>query len=230
MRDVLRNPNAVRLFAVQCVLMIGISVVGLLSPYLMEYVLKRPDMVGPLPALFLVFSIGSIPIWVRVSRRFGKRDTWTASMLLAAIAFGCMGLAGEGDVMLLAMLLPVAGFAIGCGGVLSPSILADVIDGDELATGERKEGAYNAAFGFSIKIANAFMILATSLVLQILEFQPNVEQSDSVKLGLQCVRETTGRGLDERDRNRQADCQRRHVRRLLRQPRFHLGRHRRGRH
>jgi GPH family glycoside/pentoside/hexuronide:cation symporter len=187
MRDVLRNPNAVRLFAVQCVLMIGISVVGLLSPYLMEYVLERPDMVGPLPALFLVFSIGSIPIWVRASRRFGKRDTWTASMVLGAVAFGCMGLAGEGDVMLLAMLLPVAGFAIGCGGVLSSSILADVIDGDELATGERKEGAYNAAFGFAIKIANAFMILVTSLVLQILDFQPNVEQSDSVKLGLRML-------------------------------------------
>lgn len=186
-RDVFRNPNALRLFAVQCVIMIGISVVGLLSPYLLQYVLKRPDLVGPLPALFLVFSIGSIPIWVQLSRRFGKRNTWAASMVLGGIGFGCMGLAGEGDVLLLASLLPVAGFATGCGGVLAPSILADVIDGDELATGERREGAYNAAFGFAIKIANAFMILVTSLVLQILDFQPNVEQTDSVKIGLRML-------------------------------------------
>lgn len=187
MRDVFRNPDALRLFSVQCVLMIGISVIGLLSPYLMQYVLKRPDMVAPLPALFLVFSIGSIPIWVRVSRRFGKRSTWAASMVVGAVGFGCMGLAGEGDVLLLALLLPVAGFATGCGGVLGPSILADVIDGDELATGERKEGAYNAAFGFAIKIANAFMILITSLVLQVLDFQPNVEQSDAVKIALRML-------------------------------------------
>ena len=90
-------------------------------------------------------------------------------------------------MVLLAMLLPAAGFAIGCGGVLSASILADVIDGDELATGERKEGAYNATFGFAIKIANAFMILVTSLILQLLDFQPNVEQSDTVKIGLRML-------------------------------------------
>jgi GPH family glycoside/pentoside/hexuronide:cation symporter len=187
MRDVLRNPDARRLLAVQFVMMIGISVVGLLSPYQVEYVLKRPDMVGPLPAAFLIFNIGSIPIWVRLSRRFGKRDTGVAALGLSAVAFGGMAFAGEGDVALLAVLLPVAGFATGCGGMVSPSMLADVIDGDELETGERKEGAYNAAYGFALKVANAFMILVTSLVLQALGFAPNVEQSAEVKLGLRLL-------------------------------------------
>ncbi len=187
MRDVFQNPNARRLLAVQFVLMIGISVVGLLSPYQVQYVLKRPDMVGPLPAAFLVCSIGSIPIWVRLSRRFGKRDTWFVALVLSGLSFGAMAFAGEGDVMLLAVLLPVAGFATGCGGMVSPSMLADVIDGDELKTGERKEGAYNAAYGFALKVANAFMILLTSLVLQALGFVPNVEQTDQVKIGLRLL-------------------------------------------
>jgi GPH family glycoside/pentoside/hexuronide:cation symporter len=187
MRDVFENGNAVRILIVQFVMMVGISVIGLLSPYIVEYVLKRPDMVGPLPALFLVFTIGSIPVWVRLSARFGKRDTWAAAMVMAGIGFGLMATAGEGDVVLLAFLMPIAGFATGCGGVVAPSILADIIDGDELDTGERKEGAYNAAFGLSLKIANAFMILLTSLVLQWLDFEPNVEQTDSVKLGLRLL-------------------------------------------
>jgi GPH family glycoside/pentoside/hexuronide:cation symporter len=187
MKDVLRNPNARRLLAVQFVMMVGISVVGLLSPFLVKYVLKRPDMVGPLPAAFLIFSIGSIPIWVRLSRRFGKRDTWTASLVLSGLAFGCMSFAGEGDVVLLACLLPIAGFATGCGGMVSPSMLADVIDGDELETGERKEGAYNAAYGFALKVANAFMILLTSLALQGLGFEPNVEQTERVTMGLRLL-------------------------------------------
>ncbi|HEM47343.1 MAG TPA: MFS transporter, partial [Alphaproteobacteria bacterium] len=187
LRDVLRNPDARRLLMVQFVVMVGISVVGMLSPYLVKYVLKRPDMVGPLPTLFLVFSIGSIPIWVRISRRIGKRAAWTASLVLSGVAFGGVSFAGENDVLLLAVLLPVAGFATGCGGMVAPSMLADVIDGDELATGERKEGAYNAAYGFALKVANAFMILATSLVLQGLGFAPNVEQSDAVKWGLRLL-------------------------------------------
>jgi Na+/melibiose symporter-like transporter len=187
MRDVFRNRDAVRLLVVQFVTFVGLSVVGLLSPYLVEYVLGRKDMVGPLPGVFLVFTIGSIPIWVRLSARFGKRDTWVGAMLLGALGFGLMALAGEGDVLLLALLLPVAGFASGCAGVVAPSILADVIDGDELATGERKEGAYNAAMGLALKVSNAFMILLTSLVLQALDFRPNVEQSDAVKLGLRLL-------------------------------------------
>ncbi len=185
--DVLRNRDARRLLIVQFVVMVGISVVGLLSPYLVKYVLKRPDMVGPLPALFLVFSIGSIPIWVRASRRFGKKRTWMMSLALSGLAFGGMTFAGEGDVALLVVLLPIAGFATGCGGMVSPSMLADVIDGDELATGERKEGAYNAAYGFALKVANAFMILVTSLVLQGLGFEPNTEQNEAVKWGLRLL-------------------------------------------
>jgi len=187
MRDVLANPDARRLLIVQFVVMVGISVVGLLSPYLVKYVLKKPELVGPLPALFLLFNIGSIPIWVRLSSRFGKKQTWTASLLLSAVAFGGMAFTNEDSVVLLSTLLPIAGFATGCGGMLSPSMLADVIDGDELATGQRKEGAYNAAYGFALKVANAFMILATSLVLQGLGFVPNAEQSDEVLWGLRLL-------------------------------------------
>ena len=187
MRDVFKNPNAMRLLMVQFVMMVGISVVGLLSPYLVEYVLQRPDMVGPLPALFLVFTLASIPVWIRISARIGKRDTWVIALLISAVGFGLMSFAQEGNVLLMACLLPIAGIGSGCGGIVAPSILADVIDGDELDTGERKEGAYNAAFGLAIKVANAFMILLTSFVLQALDFQPNVEQSDEVKLGLRLL-------------------------------------------
>jgi GPH family glycoside/pentoside/hexuronide:cation symporter len=187
MRDVFQNTNAVRLLIVQFVMMIGVSGVGLLSPYLMEYVLKRPDMVAALPAAFLVATIGSIPIWVKLTSRFGKRDTWRVALVLSSLSFGGMAFAGEGDVLLLAILLPIAGFATGCGGMVSPSMLADVIDGDELKTGERKEGAYNAAWGFALKVANAAMILFASLVLQGLGFVPNEEQSDQVLIGLRLL-------------------------------------------
>lgn len=187
MRDVFRNGDAVRLLVVQFVVMVGVSVIGLLSPYIVQYVLKRPELVGPLPALFLVFNIGSIPVWVRLSRRFGKRDTWLASMVLAGVGFGLMSLAGEGDVLLLVCLLPLVGFANGCGGVVANSIMADVIDGDDLQTGERKEGAYNSAYGLAVKLANAFMILTTGVALQLLAFEPGVEQTESVKLGLRLL-------------------------------------------
>jgi len=185
--DVLRNRHAQRLLFVQFVQMLGTGVIGILSPYQVQYILKRPDLIGPLPALFVVFNLASIPVWVWLSRKVGKRRAWLGSMVLAAMVFGSTALVGEGDELLIMMLMPLAGFALGCGGTVGPSILADVIDGDELETGQRKEGAYNAAWGFALKLSNALMILVTSLVLQAIDFQPNVEQTESAKLAIRAL-------------------------------------------
>ena len=187
MQDVVRNPHALRLLFVQLVQTVGVSVVGLLSPYLVQYVLRRPDLVAALPAAFVVFNLASIPAWVALSKRYGKKQAWTASMLLSGLVFAGTSFAGRDNVMLLLLLMPLAGFALGCGGTVGPSILADVIDGDELETGERKEGAYNAAWGFSFKLSNAVMILVTSVVLQAIGFTPNQEQSEGVQLALRLV-------------------------------------------
>ena len=148
------------------------------------YILKRPDLIGQLPAVFFVCSILSIPLWVRASRRFGKRNVWIVAMLGMAVSFGSTALIGEGDVTALAGILILAGVSAGCGGAIGFSMLADVIDYDEFQSGERKEGAYAAAQGFATKAANATIILVTSLVLQVSGFEPNVEQAPAVKLAI----------------------------------------------
>jgi GPH family glycoside/pentoside/hexuronide:cation symporter len=187
MGDVLRSRHARRLLFAQFVQMLGTGVIGILSPYLTIYILRRPELIGPLPAVFVVFSVASIPVWVRLSRRFGKRDAWAASLVGAAVAFSGVFFVGEGDVALIFALLVLAGLSLGAGGVIGPSILADVIDADELASGERKEGAYSAAWGFAIKSSNALVILFTSVALQLSGFVPNVEQSETTLLALRLL-------------------------------------------
>jgi GPH family glycoside/pentoside/hexuronide:cation symporter len=71
--------------------------------------------------------------------------------------------------------------------VVGPSILADVIDVDEHMSGERKEGAYSAAWGFAIKAGNALVILVSGLVLQVVGFEPNVEQTRTVDLAMRAL-------------------------------------------
>jgi Na+/melibiose symporter-like transporter len=94
----------------------GVGAVGTMAPYVAQYLLGRPDVVGLLPASYVISAVVSIPIWVRVSRSFGKRDTWLASMVLAAGAFGGMWFVAAGDVALAMSLLVVAGCAMGGGG------------------------------------------------------------------------------------------------------------------
>ena len=110
------------------------------------------------------------------SRDFGKRVAWTVSLLGVSLSFGSTIAVGENDVAWLIGSLVAAGLFAGCGNVIGPSMLADVIDADELATGSRREGIYSAAWGFSFKAGSAVTVFLTGIALELSGFQPNVEQ------------------------------------------------------
>jgi GPH family glycoside/pentoside/hexuronide:cation symporter len=187
LRSVLANPPARLLLLVWLVESFGVGATGAMAPYVAEYLLRRPDVVGTIPAAYVIAGVISIPLWVRVSRSRGARDTWLRAMLLASAAFGGMLFVGAGDVPLAMALLVVAGCAMGCGNVLSASILADLIDADARATGERKEGVYSAALMFAMKIGISLATALSGAVLSAVDFVPNVEQSAESLLGIRIL-------------------------------------------
>jgi GPH family glycoside/pentoside/hexuronide:cation symporter len=187
LRDVWANPPARRLLLVWFIENAGVGAVGTMAPYVAEYVLQRPGVVGVLPGAYVVSGVSAIPLWVRISRSLGKRETWLVTMLLAACAFGGMGFVGPGDVGLTIALLAVAGAAMGSGSVLSSSILADVIDLDAERTGQRKEGVYSAAMTFVMKIGVAGVTAASGFVLGAAGFVPNAQQSIESLLGIRVL-------------------------------------------
>lgn len=186
-RDVFATSAARRLLGVEFIESAGVGAVGTMAPYIAEYLLQRPDVVGLLPAAYVIAGVVAIPVWVKVARRFGARQTWMAAMLLAAAAFAGMWQVGPGDVALLMALLVVAGTAMGCGGVLGKALLADVIDLDERRTGERKEGVYSAASTLALKVGAALAIAASGPVMTATGFAPNVEQTEESLLGLRIL-------------------------------------------
>jgi len=187
LRDVVANRPARILLFVWFVENLGVGAVGTMAPYIAEYLLRRPDIVGILPATYVISGVLTIPIWVRISRSAGTRDTWMIAMLLAAASFGGMMFVGAGDLTLLMLLLVVAGSAMGCGSVLSSSIMADLIDVDEHRTGERKEGVYSASMNFALRIGNSLATAVSGLVLSMAGFLPNAEQSAESLLGIRIL-------------------------------------------
>jgi GPH family glycoside/pentoside/hexuronide:cation symporter len=111
------------------------------------------------------------------------------SMLLTGVSFGAMFalpfLDGvELKIFYICFFAVTAGLAAGCGGTLSPSIQGDVIDYDEMVTGERKEGSYFAAWNFVYKGATGVMMLLTGFVLQFAGFAPNEDQTMTVQVSM----------------------------------------------
>lgn len=187
LRDVWENRPARLLLTVWFIENLGMGAVGTMAPYVAEYLLRRPELVGTLPAAYVIAGVVTIPIWVRISRNAGARDTWLVAMAMAAVAFGGMMLVGPGDYGLIMTLLVFAGCAMGCGSVLSSSIMADLIDADERRTGERKEGIYSASMMFALRVGNSLATALSGLMLSAFGFVPNVEQSATSLLGIRLL-------------------------------------------
>jgi GPH family glycoside/pentoside/hexuronide:cation symporter len=136
----------------------------------------------------MIPSTISVPMWIPLSRRFGKIRLWIFSMVLTGLAFGVMCvlpfLSESAAVATIFVAAVFAGIAAGCGGTVAPSIQGDVIDWDEYATGERKEGSYYATWNFVYKSAGGVMLLLTGFVLQVAGFVPNQDQTMTVQLAM----------------------------------------------
>lgn len=188
-RDVWRNPHARLLIVVTFIEHVGSAAIGALTLYVAQYVVGAPLWAPVIILCYMIPSSLSVPMWIPLSRRFGKVRLWMFSMLLTGVSFGAMVLLPFlGDVSVKLVYICVAavfaGLAAGCGGTLSPSIQGDVIDYDEMVTGERKEGSYFAAWNFVYKGATGVMLLLTGFVLQLSGFVPNQEQSMTVQVAM----------------------------------------------
>jgi GPH family glycoside/pentoside/hexuronide:cation symporter len=187
--DVWRNPHARLLIIVTFIENVGSAAIGALTLYVAQYVVGRLELAPAIILAYMIPSTLSVPMWIPLSRRFGKIRLWIFSMLLTGVSFGVMfslpfipDLTMRIVVIVLAAIF--AGLAAGCGGTVGPSIQGDVIDYDEYLTGERKEGSYFSAWSFVYKSATGVMLLLTGFVLQASGFMPNHEQTMTTKVAM----------------------------------------------
>jgi GPH family glycoside/pentoside/hexuronide:cation symporter len=188
LRDLVVNRHARRLLFVWCLDQMGLATQGAVAPYLAIYVIQRPDLVGVLPACFIVPMMLSVPIWVRAARRYGPRRTWSFALLGGALAYVPLFWLQADAFVWAAVALAFAGFFMGCGGPVAPALLAEAVDDDADRSGQRKEGVYFAAWNFVDKCGSALVVLTLGLSLQLSGFEPNVAQQPAADLVLRaCV-------------------------------------------
>ena len=182
--DVWANPHARLLLIVTLIENLGAATIGILTLYVAQYVVGTPQLAPLIILCYMIPSFASVPLWIPLSRRFGKKNLWMFSMVLTAFSFGGMFFLEQGSIGLISFLAATAGLAAGCGGVVSPSIQTDVIDYDEYMTGQRKEGAYFSAWNFTFKLSFGVTLFFTGFVLQFSGYVPNAEQTETVKTAI----------------------------------------------
>jgi Na+/melibiose symporter-like transporter len=179
-RDVFRNKHAGLILFIHTIQMFSMSSLSLLAVYVLEYVVKLS--IEDTVVMMLVFAVPGLflmPLWVRLSARLGKKNTWILSMVVAGAGFGLFMFVEEGSFYIFLPMAVLIGMGYACYNTLSFSIYADIIDYDEYVSGERKEGAYLAVWYFIFKASSGIAAIVLGFVLQWVGFAPNMEQSDA---------------------------------------------------
>ncbi len=122
---------------------------------------------------YFVSGVAAIPLWLRLSARFGKHRAWCAAMVLACLAFVWVPLLAPGDLVAFFVICVVTGMALGADLALPPAMQADVVDLDSLRTGKRRAGAFFALWSMATKLALACAVGLAFPALDMLGFDAN---------------------------------------------------------
>jgi GPH family glycoside/pentoside/hexuronide:cation symporter len=122
------------------------------------------------------FGVGAcigIVLWLALAGRGEKRTCYVAGILGTAVMLGAATfLIGPGKPLGVGQAWPLiagytlAGIFASALWVLPASMLADVVDQDELVSGWRREGVFFGMLNFGEKVASGVAVLLAGLVLQ----------------------------------------------------------------
>jgi len=130
-------------FVVQA-LGIGVMLAGV--PYYARQVLGDPAA-GTLLFVALVGpAILVMPLWLRVSRRVGKRTGLLASSTVFAVGAAALALGAPGRTGLVLALVVVVGIGYAGMQMFPLAMLPDVVAADEASSGERRAGVFTGVW------------------------------------------------------------------------------------
>ena len=186
LRQTVSNRPFIILLIAYTISAIGNNLPATLILYYVEYVLQS-DMADVFLLLYFTTGILFLPGWIIIARRTGKKAAWLASMAINTGAFIGVFFLGPGDTAIYGALVFLSGIGFGATLAIPSAIQADVIDYDELLTGERREGQYIGLWSIAKKFAAAVGVGVGLLILGLVGYTPNVEQSEQVRLTLRIL-------------------------------------------
>lgn len=133
--------------------------------YLIDYVQVRPGLDNLVLAAVLGTSLVSIPFVLALMRRTDKRTAYLVGIgfMVAVLVVGAFLPVGGGNLIFIGAVLAGAGFA--AMSIIPWAIVADVIEVDELQTGERREGLYTGYLVFLRKFATGILVFGVGQLL-----------------------------------------------------------------
>lgn len=170
----LRNRSFRLLFVSFALFFLGVATNTALSLHFLTYYagVKASAALSTFQGAFYVAGLAGLFFWLKVSRRVEKHRLYVVGVLATAVVtFSAFFLVGEGrplglnNVAALVAGHALVGFFVSILWFVPPTLIADVVDEDELATGRRREGAFFGLYSFGHQLASGASMLVTGLLV-----------------------------------------------------------------
>ncbi len=182
----LRNQPLWYLLAAAIAVEIGTGITYTLMTFVAKYWLDMESFRAPLFLAYMVAAMMSVPMWVGISKRFGKKYVYISSQFVITIVLFLVVFLEPGRIVRAFSLMVVAGWGIG-GYSLLPALIADLADLDEYQRGLRREGSFFGLYSLCRKGSMALGMYIASKGLDIIGYFPDMPNPDKIVPGLRFI-------------------------------------------
>ncbi len=145
------------------------------APVLDQAYAKGGFLLGCYGTFSAVCTLGVIYLTTRLSRRFGKRNTFLITIPLSIIGYALKWIGyNPNHPYLLFISAPFITFGLGSLFTLMGSMVADVCDLDELQTATRREGMFSAVYWWMVKLGVALASLISGFLINATGFRQEI--------------------------------------------------------
>ena len=134
------------------------SILAAMLVYFANYRLRVPEQAN----YFVLIAEGSaiffIPVWVWVAQKMDKRRAFILGMLTWIVVLLGISALPANAIGLAYLLAALSGSGIATAYVIPWAMIPDIIEYDQLQTGQRREGSYYAFASFFQKLATALAL------------------------------------------------------------------------
>ncbi len=178
LRGTFANREFALVFGTFCLMTVSAAIGQSVQLIVIKYRLGMYDFFPWIALTFALSFAGSFPLWLALSRRFGKQRAMLGGLALSCfVPFGWIVVEPGQHVGMLGFMM--------LGGVVAGSLTlvisqaADVIDLDELVTGEQRAGTYFGIWTFGLKMCSALGTFIGSIVLSAVGYVADQDQDPS---------------------------------------------------
>ncbi len=152
--------------------------------YFVTYQLQAPGKL-PLTLLVNMTAIGVfIFFWKWVSDRTSKGMAYAFGLVVMAAALALSFRVQPGQLLFFFLIIALIGVGNSAHWVIPLAMLPDVVEEDELHTGQRREGMYYGVYGLADKIMRTLGVVGAGWVLQGFGYVAHAAQTPQALLGI----------------------------------------------